>query len=60
LSNGGALDRAAVLEGMGKVQEYKGATGTMLFEAGSHDPRKSGVVIQIKDGKFNWFADVAP
>ena len=60
LSNGGALDRAAVLKGMGKVQEYKGATGTMLFEAGSHDPRKSGVVIQIKNGKFNWFADVEP
>jgi branched-chain amino acid transport system substrate-binding protein len=60
LSNGGKLDRASVLQGMGKVKEYEGATGTMLFEAGSHDPRKSGVVIQIKDGKFNWFADVAP
>ncbi|HEY5530454.1 MAG TPA: ABC transporter substrate-binding protein [Candidatus Anoxymicrobiaceae bacterium] len=60
LSDGGALNRAAVLEGMGKVREYKGATGTMLFEFGAHDPRKSGVVIQIKDGKFNWFADVAP
>jgi hypothetical protein len=32
----------------------------MLFEGGSHDPRKSGVVIQIKNGKFNWFADVEP
>jgi branched-chain amino acid transport system substrate-binding protein len=60
LSNGGKLDRASVLQGMGKVKEYEGATGTMLFESGSHDPRKSGVVIQIKDGKFNWFADVAP
>jgi len=60
LSNGGALDRAGVLEGMGKVREYKGATGTMRFDVGSHDPRKSGVVIQIKDGKFNWFADVEP
>jgi branched-chain amino acid transport system substrate-binding protein len=60
LSNGGELERAAVLEGIGKVGEYKGATGTMLFEAGSHDPKKSGVVIQIKDGKFNWFANVEP
>ena len=60
LSNGGALDRAAALTGMGKVKEYAGATGTMLFAAGSHDPRKSGVVIQIKDGKFKWFADVEP
>jgi branched-chain amino acid transport system substrate-binding protein len=60
LSNGGKLDRASVLQGMGKVKEYEGATGTMLFESGSHDPRKSGVVIQIKGGKFNWFADVAP
>ncbi|HEY5525958.1 MAG TPA: ABC transporter substrate-binding protein [Candidatus Anoxymicrobiaceae bacterium] len=60
LSNGGALSRAAVLDGMGKVREYKGATGTMVFDAGAHDPRKSGVVIQIKNGKFNWFADVEP
>jgi len=60
LTNGGTLDRAAVLAGMGKVQEYKGATGTMLYVGGSHDPRKSGVVIQIKNGQFKWFADVAP
>lgn len=60
LYNGGALTRAALLEGMGKVKELKGATGTMRFEGGSHDPRKSGVVIQIKDGKFTWFANVEP
>jgi len=60
LADGGALTRAAVLDGMGKVAEFKGATGTMLFQGGSHDPRKSGVVIQIKNGKFNWFADVEP
>jgi branched-chain amino acid transport system substrate-binding protein len=60
LSNGGKLDRASVLQGMGKVNKFEGATGTMLFEGGSHDPRKSGVVIQIKNGKFNWFADVEP
>jgi len=60
LTNGGTLDRAAVLTGMGKVKEFKGATGTMLYAGGSHDPRKSGVVIQIKNGKFTWFADVEP
>lgn len=58
--NGGGLDRASVLEGMGKVEEYKGATGTMLFRPGSRDPSKSGVIIQIKNGKFNWFADIDP
>lgn len=60
LANGGALTRTAALDGIGKVKEFKGATGTMLFSGGSHDPRKSGVVIQIKNGKFNWFADVEP
>jgi branched-chain amino acid transport system substrate-binding protein len=60
LGNGGGLEGASVLEGMGKVRVYKGATGTMRFEPGSHDPRKSGVIIQIKNGKFNWFADVDP
>ena len=60
LTNGGKLDRAAVLEGMGKVADYKGATGTMQYLKGSHDPRKSGVVIIVKGGKFQWFADVEP
>ena len=60
LTNGGALNRAAVLAGMAKVKEYKGATGTILFNAGSHDPSKSGVVILIKNGKFNWYANVEP
>lgn len=60
LANGGGLDRASVLEGMGKVEEYRGATGTMRFGPGSRDPRKSGVIIQIKDGRFNWFADIDP
>ena len=60
LGNGGRLDRASVLDGMGEIEVYRGATGSMLFESGSHDPGKSGVIIQIKDGKFNWFSDVYP
>ncbi|MHB8896321.1 MAG: ABC transporter substrate-binding protein [Candidatus Geothermincolia bacterium] len=60
LSKGGALNRTAVLDGMSKVTDYKGATGTMRFEKGLHDPIKSGVVIVIKGGKFQWFANVEP
>lgn len=56
----GTPDRAAILEGMGKVTERKGATGTMRFEPGAHDPKKSGVIIRIQNGKFAWFADVFP
>lgn len=57
---GGKVERGAVLEGMADVVSYRGATGQMLFDSGSHDPMKSGVIIQIKDGKFNWFSDIYP
>lgn len=56
----GKVERAAILEGMGKVESYRGATGQMLFGSGSHDPMKSGVIIQVKDGKFNWYSDIYP
>ena len=60
LTLGGKVERSAVLEGMGEVVSYRGATGQMLFDSGSHDPMKSGVIIQIKDGKFNWYSDIFP
>jgi len=38
----------------------RGVTGSMTFKEGSGDPIKSAVILQIKDGKFVWFANANP
>ena len=59
-ASGEKADRDSVLQGMAGVRLFEGATGTMRFEPGSHDPRKSGAILKIQGGKFTWFADVLP
>lgn len=58
--NSDRLDREAVRDSLAKITEYKGITGEMRFLPGSRDPIKGGVIMQIKNGKFSWFADVTP
>ena len=58
--NSGTLDRQTVRDSLAKIKEYKGVTGEMRFLPGSRDPIKGGVIMQIKNGKFSWFADVNP
>ena len=58
--NSGALDRQAVRDSLARITEYRGITGEMRFLPGSRDPIKGGVIMQIKNGKFSWFADVNP
>ena len=58
--NSGRLDRQAVRDSLARITEYKGVTGEMRFLPGSRDPIKGGVIMQIKNGKFSWFADVNP
>jgi len=58
--NSGTLDRQTVRDSLAKIKEYTGVTGEMRFLPGSRDPIKGGVIMQIKNGKFSWFADVNP
>jgi len=55
----GKLDRTALRDARARITKYEGVTGTMRFE-GTGDPVKSAVIIQIKDGKFTYFASVGP
>ncbi|MBF0516498.1 MAG: ABC transporter substrate-binding protein [Nitrospirae bacterium] len=43
-----------------KITDFKGVTGNITFHEGSGDPDKSVVILQIKDGEFQWFADIKP
>lgn len=60
LKAGGKNDREALREAFAKIREYKGVTGTFRFEPGSGDPIKSAVVLQIKDGAFQWVTNAQP
>jgi branched-chain amino acid transport system substrate-binding protein len=59
ITQAGSLDRVQVRQALASIKEFEGITGKMQFK-GTCDPAKSAVIIQIKDGKFVYFASVAP
>ncbi|MBE3598927.1 MAG: ABC transporter substrate-binding protein [Limnochordaceae bacterium] len=59
LQKAGKPDRQAVRDALASIERYDGVTGTMQF-AGSGDPIKSAVVIQIKNGQFKYFTTATP
>lgn len=60
IKDAGKVDRQAVRDSFSKIQKYEGVTGDMQFKEGSSDPIKSAVILQIKDGKFVFFANAKP
>ncbi len=60
IKTAGRNDRQAVRDALAKIPLYQGVTGGMQFKEGSGDPIKSAVILQIKDGKFAWFANAKP
>src|SRR5271157_1614374 len=60
IKSAGSLDRQAVRDALAKVPKYDGVTGTMQFKEGSGDPVKDAVILQIKEGKFTYFATANP
>jgi len=60
LKSAGKATPQAIRDALAGIREYKGVTGEMLFQEGSGDPRKGAVIMQIKDGKFVWYADTQP
>ncbi len=59
ITQAGVLDRKKVRDALAAVKEFKGVTGDMKFQ-GTGDPIKSAVIIQIRNGKFNYFSSVQP
>lgn len=53
------LDREAVRNALAR-DSIEGVTGPIRFQTGTGDPAKSAVILQIKDGKFVWFANIQP
>jgi len=59
LQTAGKVDRDAVRNALAAITRYEGVTGIMQFK-GTGDPVKSAVIIQIKGGKFTYFATAEP
>lgn len=59
IEKAGKLDRQAVRDALVNNEAFPGVTGSIQFK-GNGDPVKSAVILQIKDGKFNWVANAAP
>lgn len=60
IKSAGSTDRQAVRDALAKVPKYDGVTGMMQFKEGSGDPVKGAVILQIKGGKFIYFATANP
>lgn len=60
IQSAGRLDREAIRDALARIPQYEGVTGRMQFQPGSGDPIKSAVILQIKDGKFDWVANAKP
>ena len=54
------LDRKVVRDALATLANYSGVTGDIKFTAGSGDPVKSAVIMQIKGDKFVWVMNAAP
>jgi len=54
------LDRKVVRDSLATLANYPGVTGDIKFTAGSGDPVKSAVIMQIKGDKFVWVMNAAP
>ena len=60
LVKAGRMKREAVRNALAEISEYHGVTGSLRYQPGTGDPIKGAVIMQIKDGRFVWFADVEP
>lgn len=60
MKSAGKPDRQAVRDALAKISNFQGVTGNMQFREGSTDPVKSAVILQIKDGRFVYFASANP
>lgn len=55
----GRLDREAVADALRSIPRYEGVTGTMQY-AGTGDPIKSAVILQIREGQFRYYTTAQP
>lgn len=59
MENQGKADAESIRLGLSGLEDYPGVTGTISYEQGG-DPRKSAVIIQIRDGQMHYYTTIRP
>lgn len=59
IKRAGSADSVKIKDALAQTKDYKAVTGTITFDA-QHNPVKSAVVIELKDGKQVYRAKVNP
>ncbi|OXT06988.1 ethanolamine utilization protein EutJ [Thermoanaerobacterium thermosaccharolyticum] len=58
IKDANSTEPAKIIEALSKLKNFKGVTGTITIN-GDHNPVKSAVIIELKDGKQNFVEKVA-
>ena len=58
IKNENSAEPAKIIEGLSKIKDYKGITGTITINE-QHNPVKQAIIIELKDGKQNFVEKVA-
>jgi branched-chain amino acid transport system substrate-binding protein len=59
MKNANSADPDKVKDALASLKDFNGVSGTMTIDA-EHNPIKSAVVLQVKDGKVSFVENVAP
>jgi branched-chain amino acid transport system substrate-binding protein len=59
MKNSNSADPDKVKDALASLKDFNGVSGTMTIDA-EHNPIKSAVVLQVKDGKVSFVESVAP
>jgi branched-chain amino acid transport system substrate-binding protein len=60
LQDANSIERTAIRDSLAKISSFEGVTGNIQFNGQTGDPIKGAVILQIANGKFNWYADEQP
>ncbi|MGF7396453.1 ABC transporter substrate-binding protein [Thermoanaerobacterium thermosaccharolyticum] len=58
IKDASSTEHAKIIEALSKLKNFKGVTGTITINS-DHNPVKSAVIIELKDGKQNFVEKVA-
>lgn len=56
----GSAEPEAIRNAIAQIKGYHGVTGNISFTGETGDPVKGVVILEIKNGAFNWYTDVNP
>ncbi len=59
IQNEGQVDPESIRMGLRQIEQFQGVTGLMRY-TGTGDPEKSAIILQIKDGKAQYYETIEP